>query len=492
MTENAPAPDATSDSSPTDDTTLENVSATDATADERPVQWAPQEPTPKKRRIGLWVGIGLGAAALAAGAASLILIAPGTTIAGVPVGGLTAGAAADALNSRVSSVEVTLDGAPQSPVVTGADLGASIDGRALAEQAFAERPAWNLGAWFGAPLAGEISLDDPQAEKLLRGLASASYEDPVDATVTFDPASATFITTPAEAGTGIDLDELTEAITGAVAAGDPALSFDASASPVDAPVSDEDATAMADQVNTMLGSIGFYIGLERTVPVDAATASTWFEVVEEDGALAIKADRSAIQKTVDALPAAVNRAPVNAQVVVNSSGEVLRDLTAGVPGRALGSTASLAKSVAEQLEEGDAVAELPVTETPFTSTNLARVIDVNLSEQLVSVVENGAVIDSWYVSSGRGEFATRTGTFRVGWKTPSQNMGDKDLTKAPFYYQPDVKWVMYFNGDEAFHGVYWHSNWGSPMSHGCVGMPEWRAQWLYDWAPEGVDVNIHY
>ena len=50
---------------------------------------------------------------------------------------------------------------------------------------------------------------------------------------------------------------------------------------------------------------------------------------------------------------------------------------------------------------------------------------------------------------------------------------------------------MYFNGDQAFHGVYWHSNWGRRMSHGCVGMPEWRAQQIYNWSPNGVDVWIH-
>jgi len=56
---------------------------------------------------------------------------------------------------------------------------------------------------------------------------------------------------------------------------------------------------------------------------------------------------------------------------------------------------------------------------------------------------------------------------------------------------PNVEWVMYFNGDEAFHGVYWHNNFGTPQSHGCVGMPNYRAKQIYDWSPAGVDVWIH-
>ena len=56
---------------------------------------------------------------------------------------------------------------------------------------------------------------------------------------------------------------------------------------------------------------------------------------------------------------------------------------------------------------------------------------------------------------------------------------------------PNVAWVMYFNGDQGFHGAYWHNNFGHQMSHGCVNMPDWRAKVIYDWAPTGTDVWIH-
>ncbi|WP_258567112.1 hypothetical protein [Microbacterium sp. Se5.02b] len=37
---------------------------------EQPLAWAPVEPAPKKRHLGLWIGLGIGAVALGAGAAS--------------------------------------------------------------------------------------------------------------------------------------------------------------------------------------------------------------------------------------------------------------------------------------------------------------------------------------------------------------------------------------------------------------------------------------
>ena len=54
-----------------------------------------------------------------------------------------------------------------------------------------------------------------------------------------------------------------------------------------------------------------------------------------------------------------------------------------------------------------------------------------------------------------------------------RNAAVEDLRGAD-YYQPDVPWIMYFTGaGHAVHGVYWHNNFGAPMSHGCVGLPIW-------------------
>ncbi|MFD6697801.1 MULTISPECIES: L,D-transpeptidase family protein [unclassified Microbacterium] len=482
---------------PTEENTI--VDGTDATteaatgdgAGDRPVEWAPtDEPARKKRHVGRWVGIGLGALVLGLGAASMILIAPGTTIAGVPVGGMTPGAAAEAVSNHIGAMQITLAGEGDGKRVTGSDLGAHVDATKLADKAFAERPMWNITSWMSAPIAGTITLDDRAAEHALRAQVPTVYQDATDATVAFHGTGYT--ATPAKDGSGIDLKALTAAIASAAEKGRSSLTFEAKAAPVAPAISDKTAAATVTELNTMLSTIGFYVGAERTVPVDAATAAGWLTLTPEDGKLAITANQAAIQKSVDALAATVNRAPVNATTVVNSSGEVLDDITPGVTGRQLGDVSGAAAAFAAQIAKGNGTFALPVKDTPFASTSLLRKVDVNLSTETLTVTENGNVVDSWLISSGRGDFATHTGSFTVNWKLDSQNMGNTDLTKAPYYYQPDVKWVMYFNGDEALHGVYWHDNWGTPMSHGCVGMPEWRAEWLFDWTPQGTEVNVHY
>jgi lipoprotein-anchoring transpeptidase ErfK/SrfK len=101
-----------------------------------------------------------------------------------------------------------------------------------------------------------------------------------------------------------------------------------------------------------------------------------------------------------------------------------------------------------------------------------------------------SVIES-YISSGVPGHETPTGTFTILTKYETDEMvgGSGD----DYYDLPDVPWVMYFTDyGDALHGTYWHSNFGTPMSHGCVNLPTDVAAFLYDWAPVGTRVEIHY
>ncbi|MGM1017475.1 MAG: L,D-transpeptidase family protein [Actinomycetota bacterium] len=458
---------------------------------DRPVEWAPQEPAPRKRRVGLWIGIGAGVLLLGAGAVSTILIAPGTTVAGIPIGGLTPGAASEVLSTHLASTEITLTDVPGDVVVTGADLGAAIDATALADEAFASHPMWNVTTWMSEPIPADITLDAAAAESVLRASVPSSYVDPVNASVVFDKGEAEYVVVPSEPGTAVDVDALTVALTDAVGTGAQTASFSGAPTEALAPISDEDAQTMATSMNEMLESVGFYVGDSRTVPVRATTVANWLSAVEDDGALRIAADQTEIQKVVDMLPGRVDRDPVNARNVVDSGGEVLRELTEGVNGRELGDTSSIASDFAAQLETGDASYQLEVTETDFKTTEVFRRIEVDLGAQRTYLFENDKVVNSWAISSGTSATPTDVGNFRVYAHLSIQDMRGTNPDGSK-YVTENVPWVTYFNGDEAFHGAYWHSNFGTPMSHGCVNMPVDAAKYLYEWAPLGLEVSVHH
>lgn len=456
--------------------------------EEQPFEWAPTTPAPRRRRLGLWIGLGAGALAVAAGAASLILIAPGTTVAGVPVGGMTPGMAADAIGSRLAGTEIELTGAGAGAIVDGADLGASVDATALAEQALADRPLWNFGTWMGEPIPAEITLDPEAADRALRAAVSTSYVDPVDATVEFAPASATYVATPAASGTGISIDDLAAAFTAASADSRSSFTFSGDPTEVTPPITDEDAAATVEQLNGMLSTIGFYVGEERTVPVAADVAATWLSVDAVDGELQITADPSAIQTMVGTLPGLVDREVTSAANIIDSQGKVLRTLTEGKDGRVLGDTTGIASEFATDLEGGEAAFQLPVASTPFETTTLFRRIEVDISEQRTYLFENEKLVKSWATSTGLPGTPTPLGRFRVFGHTPLQDMG---CFEGASYCTPDVPWNTWFAPDIAFHGAYWHNNFGQRMSHGCVNLPPSVAKEVYEWSPTGLEVWVH-
>jgi lipoprotein-anchoring transpeptidase ErfK/SrfK len=459
-----------------------------ASVDASAYAWAPVEPALKKNRSALWIGIPAGATVVALVAASLVLISPGASVAGVQVGGLTAGAAADAIAERLASTALVVESPEGSFTITGADLGASVDATAAAEAAFAENPMWNPTTWFPASVEAPVTLDDAAATEALRAAAPELYVEPVDAAVTFDGTN--FVVTDAVPGAGIDLASVRDALQSAFDSGTTTAPVDVESVPVDALATTDEAAASAATLNGMLDGVGFYVGEERTVPIDRAVAASWLTVApDENGDFVITANAAAIQPSVDGLAGAVNRDPVNATVITDSAGDVLREQTAGVVGRALENTDGIAAEFAGMLAGGQAAFPLAVTETPFTTTTLERRIEVNLSTQRTTLFENDQVVQSWASSSGLPSSPTHAGSYRIGWKTPMQDMGC--FPGAP-YCTENVPWVAYFNGDQGFHGAYWHNNFGNVMSHGCVNLPVSAAKFLYDWAPKGTEVRLYY
>lgn len=113
-------------------------------------------------------------------------------------------------------------------------------------------------------------------------------------------------------------------------------------------------------------------------------------------------------------------------------------------------------------------------------------IEVNLSEQRVYAWVGEEIVNNFLVSTGLAATPTVTGEFSIYLKFLADDM------QGPGYFLPDVPYTMYFYKGYGLHGTYWHSNFGTPMSHGCVNMRTDEAAWLYDFASIGTRVVVHY
>ncbi len=117
-------------------------------------------------------------------------------------------------------------------------------------------------------------------------------------------------------------------------------------------------------------------------------------------------------------------------------------------------------------------------------------IDVNLTQQTLVAYEGDVPVFDSLVSSGTWNHPTVTGQFRIYLRHTSQTMDGRLLGYD--YYLENVPYVMYFFEDYALHGTFWHNNFGTPMSHGCVNLPTPAAEWIFNWSSMGTLVNVHY
>lgn len=112
-------------------------------------------------------------------------------------------------------------------------------------------------------------------------------------------------------------------------------------------------------------------------------------------------------------------------------------------------------------------------------------VDVDVTNQTVTLLENGKPIESFLCSTGAVPHETPLGDYTIYAKLPTTDM------RGPGYFAPKVPWVMVFKGDFTMHGNYWATSFGRPSSHGCVGLPVDTAKHVYDWLPIGTPIHIH-
>lgn len=139
--------------------------------------------------------------------------------------------------------------------------------------------------------------------------------------------------------------------------------------------------------------------------------------------------------------------------------------------------------------------------TPISPDVADKLIEVDLKRQSLTAYENGALALTVRVSTGRPGVATPSGAFKVEQKRPSRHMAAID---GNGFDLPGVPWVsyIYWTG-VALHGTYWHNDYGTPRSRGCINLTPADAKWLYRWtlpivppgedyvrAPEGTRVVV--
>ncbi len=121
-----------------------------------------------------------------------------------------------------------------------------------------------------------------------------------------------------------------------------------------------------------------------------------------------------------------------------------------------------------------------------------KYIDINLAIQILSIFENGKIIDSFLISSGKRGMETPKGQYAISNKTP------RAWSKVYGLYMPF--WMALVPSGK--FGVHELPEWpggfkegashlGVPVSHGCVRLGVGPAKTVYDWTEIGTPVVIY-
>ena len=134
----------------------------------------------------------------------------------------------------------------------------------------------------------------------------------------------------------------------------------------------------------------------------------------------------------------------------------------------------------------------PEEVSPLGSPDSEKSIRVNLDRQDLSAMEDG--VEVYYCRIASGYSFTENGE-RI-WNTPigqnwtwrkmiSRHMSGGDLVSG--YDLPGVGWTILFSGSgAAVHSTYWHNDYGTPRSRGCINVLPQDAKWLFRWSNPAV------
>jgi lipoprotein-anchoring transpeptidase ErfK/SrfK len=265
---------------------------------------------------------------------------------------------------------------------------------------------------------------------------------------------------------------------------------------VDAPVTLKDVEAVAKKAREVSTTPITLTIKDKTFIPDQGTILGWVEPITDTNVRAnFDVNSGRIQQYIDDITAEYV-SPAENEVSVMSGG--LKTII--VPGRT-GSEVINKTAIVETIHK-KLVAQQPITqdlnisEASFTSTPTKiypKWIVVDTTNKTLDAYEYSSRVKRLLVSAGRPDTPTPIGQYRIYSKLQRQDMRGRNADGSN-YFQPNVEWINYFYQDYAIHGNYWRptSYFGSVnSSHGCVGLLNPDAEWVYNWAQSGTPVIIH-
>jgi hypothetical protein len=137
-----------------------------------------------------------------------------------------------------------------------------------------------------------------------------------------------------------------------------------------------------------------------------------------------------------------------------------------------------------------------VKKMPKWANDGERWIDVSIAKQVLLAYDGTRAAYATLISSGESGLddpetskSTARGIFRIHTKHLTTTMSSKVVGEE--FELKDIPYVQYFEEGYALHAAYWHDDFGTPRSHGCINLSPEDARWLFEWTEPQLPPGWH-
>ncbi len=453
-----------------------------------------------RRHVALYVALAV-VVLMAVGAGCTMWFYANRALPGVAVGSvMVSNAHPDAIRAAITqqapALKITFDDNGKKTTVSAKDLGIVVDTEATLQNTLNARRNGNVAVWQTVTVPLVLANDPGILIEYAKQHFPDVFTDAKDPQIVYDDAASAFKVEPGAPGKGLDIKSFERALPGLATHPDN-FTLQLTSATVQPLLDQTKLETVKDEANKRLSQqIDFKLDGDVIYTATKGDIASWLHFVPDTtkGTDTIEADKSAIAQFLnDKVGPTVAAAPVDRKVVIDSTTGSQTVIQQGKAGSQIQDTEGLSGDIVAAVNGSRGLSkDVSITSAPFktvTMTGAGKWIEVDLSQQRLTLWVGNTQVMTTLISSGRAATPTEIGEFAIYEKLPITTMTGTIL--GEYYYVPDIKWVSYFDGGEALHGTYWHHNFGHPMSHGCINMSEADAKILYDFAPIGTKVIVH-
>jgi len=436
----------------------------------------------------------------------------GTSVAGEDVAGQTVDQVRATVQRLGSGMQLTTELGGKTVQFDMGKLGVTLDAQKTVDQVMAASAGWWPMHVANVPLA--LNFNPDKMQQALDDAFVVAADRPKDAAVslevTTDAGSSSFsnvkfAVTPSVQGKTVDTAPVTAALT-AMAGGRKPSTVPLSTLTIDPPITTDKASSAADKADQMSkGQFKFTSG-NKSYSLQQAEVAPWLTFTPNDaaGQIAVGVDQAAVAAGLPGiLNAEVATPPVNQQVLYSPEGQQIAVDSPGKDGTQVANPDKIVQAMVTALSSQQPLSMSVSTVTKAFGTdkvpvggaydqpNGSKWIEINQTTFQVIMWEGTTKIHQFTCVTGAPKTPTIDGTFYVYIKYASKDMRGTNADGST-WFAGGVQWVCFFIRGFAIHAAPWRATFGYRASHGCVNLSTANAKIVYDWAPVGTRVVVHW